>query len=259
MKHELCKISDRIYYMDFGPDTDRPNLGYIKGDKYSLMFDCGASAAHVEEYRRVLAENGLPFPDMAVLSHWHWDHALGMNFLGIPVIAGKETNEKLKEVCKWEWNLEDMKKRVESGEDILFCYDMVQREHGMDLKAIPRFRTADIVFEESLDIDLGGVICRIRHVGGPHSKDSVICYVPGEEFAFLSDSAGKDLFGIPWNYDPEKPEEAGIEMGKMPYDEEALNAYLAELAKYPFKNCIKGHEYHTSRDAFIASMAGPDL
>ena len=36
---ELKQISERIYFMPAEPITDRPVLGYIKGDKYSLMID----------------------------------------------------------------------------------------------------------------------------------------------------------------------------------------------------------------------------
>lgn len=47
---ELRKISDRMYYLPAEEETDRPVLGYIKGDKYSLAIDAGNSSKHVEKF-----------------------------------------------------------------------------------------------------------------------------------------------------------------------------------------------------------------
>ncbi len=47
---KLMMISDRIYYLPSEERTDRPVLGYIKGDKYSLVVDAGNSADHVQEF-----------------------------------------------------------------------------------------------------------------------------------------------------------------------------------------------------------------
>jgi hypothetical protein len=47
---ELKKLSDRIYYLPNEEETDRPVLGYINGDKYSLAVDVGNSSKHVEKF-----------------------------------------------------------------------------------------------------------------------------------------------------------------------------------------------------------------
>lgn len=41
---DLTKVTERIYYLINDRETDRPVLGYIKGDKYSLMVDAGNSS-----------------------------------------------------------------------------------------------------------------------------------------------------------------------------------------------------------------------
>ena len=46
---------------------------------------------------------------------------------------------------------------------------------------------ADIVFQERLDIELGGVTVRIRHVGGDHSADSSVMYIEPDRVLFLGD------------------------------------------------------------------------
>ena len=155
----LIPLSARIWHMELDVDTDRPNLGYIRGDRFSLMFDCGASPAHVSAFLTLLQQHGLPKPAFAVLSHWHWDHAMGMaalSSLQIPVIASLRTNEILKEKAAWTWTEEAMQQRLQSGEEILFCDHYLRREYRGDPAAIPGFRTANILFEGERTLDLGG-------------------------------------------------------------------------------------------------------
>ncbi len=40
---ELKNLSEHIWYMPFEEKRDRPNLGYVKGDKLSLAIDAGHS------------------------------------------------------------------------------------------------------------------------------------------------------------------------------------------------------------------------
>ena len=36
---ELKRLSEHIWYMPHEEERDRPNLGYVKGDKWSLAID----------------------------------------------------------------------------------------------------------------------------------------------------------------------------------------------------------------------------
>ena len=98
---KLQKTSDRIYYLSAYSETDRPVLGYIRGDRYSLMVDAGNSSNHVDLFNRELTELGLPLPDYVAITHWHWDHTFGMSAVTGKTIANKITNEQLKVVKGW--------------------------------------------------------------------------------------------------------------------------------------------------------------
>ena len=50
---ELKKLNEHIWYMPFEEDRDRPNIGYVKGDKMSLAIDAG----HGEVYCSTLYWN----------------------------------------------------------------------------------------------------------------------------------------------------------------------------------------------------------
>lgn len=247
------KISDRIYIQPPEHFTDRPNVGLIVGDKYTLMFEAGNSAANVELLKGRLQVQGLPQPDFVAVSHWHWDHSFGMHAWNVPTIAGKKTNDQLLKVAQWAWDDADMDKRVETKEDIVFCNEMIKREYP-DRDSI-KVVGADIVFSGSMRIDLGGVECQLIHAKGPHSDDAVICYIPSERFVFLGDSNGKDLYGKPWHFDIEHEEDFLDETAKIPYDADLVKEYLSLLDTLDFDKCVGGHADVMTKDELYRMLA----
>lgn len=233
------KFSDRIYIQPPEHYTDRPNTGLIIGDKYTLLFEAGNSAANVELLKGRLQVQNLPQPDFVAISHWHWDHSFGMHAWAVPTVAGRQTNDRLLKMADWKWDDESMGRRVENGEDIVFCNEMIKREYPdrNEIKVVG----ADIVFSGSMTIDLGGIECQLIHAKGPHSDDAVICYIPDEKFAFLGDSNGKDLYGKPWHFDIEHEDDFLDETAKIPYDDDKVKEYLALLDKLDFDKCVGGH------------------
>ena len=147
---ELKKLSEHIWYMPFEEERDRPNLGYVKGDKMSLAIDAGHSESHIREFYDLLQKEGLPLPSLTVITHWHWDHTFAMHAVNGLTMANKLTNGHL---------LECMKKIETNGPDeFLNMYDSIQKEYegGKEVIVVP----ADIVFEGDMTIDLGG--CTVK-------------------------------------------------------------------------------------------------
>ncbi len=97
----LKKISNRIFYYPHQPETDRPMLAYIKGEKIALAIDAGNSESHVDEFYKTLEIEKLKKPDFTVITHWHWDHTFGMHHINGLSIAHRKTNEFLnQEIAK---------------------------------------------------------------------------------------------------------------------------------------------------------------
>lgn len=69
---ELKKITSRVFYYPHQPETDRPMLAYLNGDKIALAIDAGNSADHVDEFYKSLEIEDLKKPDFTVITHWHW-------------------------------------------------------------------------------------------------------------------------------------------------------------------------------------------
>lgn len=246
------RITKHIHMRRCQHYTDRPNIGYIRGERGVLLFDAGNSGANVEQLKRELRDAALPMPDYLALSHWHWDHSYGAAFWGCPIIAGRETDAMLRRMCRWFWDDEAMDHRVQTGEDIAFCCDMIRREYPdrSQIKVV----AADIVFDGRLTIDLGGVTAELIHCKGPHSSDSVLCYVPEDRFVFLGDSNCKDLYGLNWECDIEVEGSFTAATEALAYDPEKVRGYLALLKTLDFTHCASGHSDVKTREHQFASL-----
>jgi len=175
---ELKKLTENIWYMPFEEERDRPNLGYIKGDKISLAVDAGHSEAHIREFYELLRKEGLPLPSLTVLTHWHWDHTFAMHAVNGLTVANKTTNGHL---------LECMKKIEKNGpEAFLNVSDSIRKEYsgGKEMIVVP----ADIIFEGDMTINLGGRTIRILQTEAPHTDDSTLVYVCEDKTLFVGDA-----------------------------------------------------------------------
>lgn len=247
------KLTEHIYRYPCDGYTDRPNIGLIVGTERALLFDAGNSGAHVARMRQALEQQGLPMPDWVALSHWHWDHSFGAHAWGVPILAGAATSAQLKTVQTWKWDDAAIDARAASGEDIVFCNEMIRREYP-DRSRI-RVVSGDVVFSDRLELELGGgVRCVLLHCAGPHAADSVLCYVPGDRFVFLGDSNCKDLYGLPWHFDIAHEEDFMKNTDALPYDPAKLEPYRQLLEGLDFTRCISGHAEPMCRTVLLQAL-----
>jgi glyoxylase-like metal-dependent hydrolase (beta-lactamase superfamily II) len=168
-----------------GP-PDRPSLCAVVGARRTIALDAGSSAAHTREFLHALARHGVPRPTAVVFTHFHWDHVLGGAELCALVIAHALTAEGLRELASRDWSDEGLDRRVADG--------LAAPEHAAHLKAeLPSPRVvevaqADVVFEDRLELELGDVRVRVRHVGGDHSPDSTVMLVEPDRVLFIGDA-----------------------------------------------------------------------
>lgn len=198
----LIKLTERIYYMPNDDRTDRPLLGLICGDKYSLVVDAGNSPAHANAFLADVCKLDIPPLKYLVLTHWHWDHVFGIQAMGLITVCNSGTKENLDKMQKLTWDDSVLGERVEKGEEIEFCSKMIKLE--MPVRDGFITGNADIIFKESLEIDLGGIHCKINHIGGCHSEDSTIIYIPDEKTIFLGDCICEDIYSGEWSYSRDK-------------------------------------------------------
>ena len=175
---ELKRLTDRIWIYSYERERDRPNLGYIRGDRWSLAVDAGHSDDHVAMFYQELDHAGLPLPSLTVLTHWHWDHAFGMHAVSGLCLANERTNRHL---C-------DAHDRLlrDGVEWFLSMDECIRREYADDRPVIVSL--ADLTFEGEMGLDLGGCQVRVFQADAPHTDDSTLVYVPSEGVLFIGDA-----------------------------------------------------------------------
>ena len=189
---KLVKLNDKLFYLPYEEDNDRPTLSYIKGKNYSIAIDAGNSKRHVELFYDELTKNNLPLPSLTIITHWHWDHTFGLKYINGLSLSTKKTYEKLKEVSKWKWTMEDMLKREDDGEDILFCREHIVIEYP-DLSEIEVANT-DIQIENNIELDLGDLIINLFPMPSTHCDDSLFVYVKDLDTMIVGDADGADFY-----------------------------------------------------------------
>ncbi|MFC4022243.1 MBL fold metallo-hydrolase [Oceanobacillus longus] len=225
----LKKLANSIYYMPHYSETDRPTLGLICGETYSLVVDSGNSPAHANDFLNLAGEKAKSPIKFVVLTHWHWDHIFGMKTMDLLAISHEETKKKIEELKNVKWDDASLDARVETGEEIEFCRDMIKRE--MPTRDYLELQAPDLSFQTKMEIDLGGITCVVEHVGGVHAQDSSIIYVPEEKVVFLGDCIYQDFYSGEWSYDKKE-----------------LDILLEKIKKYDVDWYVNGHQSPKTRE-----------
>jgi glyoxylase-like metal-dependent hydrolase (beta-lactamase superfamily II) len=200
---KVIRVSNRIWYSAFEEERDRPGLGYIRGDHWSIAIDAGHSAAHVEEFYKALTDEKLPLPALTVITHWHWDHAFGMHRVNGICIANSKTNKHLREYAG---------KIASEGEETFLSLDpSIRKEYegNNPIIVVP----ADIEFDRELHLNPGGISVHLFTSVSPHTDDTTLVYIPEEKFMFVGDC----ISGVfpTWKRDSRKTKELITTIEKM--------------------------------------------
>jgi glyoxylase-like metal-dependent hydrolase (beta-lactamase superfamily II) len=154
----------------------------------------GSSAAHTRAFLADLVVESGTRPSAVVYTHAHWDHVLGGAEMGGLVIAHARTAEQLLALAERDWSDEGLDRSVAAG--------LSSPQHAADIKAeLPSPRAvevapADIVFHDTIEIQLGAVMLDVRHVGGDHSADASVIYVEPDGVLFLGDCLSASPAGV---------------------------------------------------------------
>lgn len=217
--------------------SDRPILGMVIGTKKILMIDAGNSEEHVNYFLKELKKREIPNPDIVVLTHWHWDHILGLSALTDTVsIASKETEREMEKLIPFSWSDEAIDARVKEGVEIEFCAKAIKEEytnHRDIMITLP-----DITIERRAEINLGGVTCIVQHVGGDHAADSVIVYIKEEKILFLGDCIYPRMYAK-----------------KVHYTINETLRLLDELESFDAETYIPSHQQPISKETFEMEVA----
>ncbi len=176
----LNRLTERVWVYPYEERRDRPNLSYIRGDNWSLAVDAGHSEEHTREFYNALEEEGLPLPQLTVITHWHWDHTFGMHAVHGLCLANERTNQYL-----------DAFRKCLEKEGTEFFLEMDERIRNEYEDGKPVVVTlADLVFRGEMLLDAGNCPIRVFQAEAPHTDDSTLIEIPGEKLLILGDCTG---------------------------------------------------------------------
>lgn len=174
----LRQLTDRVWLFPKEDERDRPVLGYVRGDRWSLAVDAGHSDAHVEDFYHAIEDEGLPLPELTVITHWHWDHTFGLHAVKGLSLANELTNK----------HLIDYRDRIEKEGAGVFLnqYDSIRAEYSGNrpVKVVP----SDMEFSGEVRLDAGNCPVRVFQADAPHTDDTTLIEVVDEGVLFIGDA-----------------------------------------------------------------------
>lgn len=224
----IKQLTENVYYMPHDDTTDRPTIGLICGSKYSMIIDSGNSPKHAKEFLLEIESMDLPPVKYLLITHHHWDHIFGIKEMDYITITSQETQKKIEEMRLLKWDDQSLGEYIKKGRFNDFTVKCIKEE-------IPNRKdfeigNLDIIYQEKITIDLGNLKCIVDLIGGSHTNDSAIVYIPREKVLFLGDC----IYGR--RYD-----------GVYGYKKENLMPMIEKIEKYPARHYMMSHMNHYSQ------------
>jgi glyoxylase-like metal-dependent hydrolase (beta-lactamase superfamily II) len=166
------QISEHVHVIEDRNAQFVPNVGIVIGDRATLIVDTGLGTANGEvvlaEARR-LADNEIFY---ITATHFHPEHDLGA--LAFPAAAT---------MLRWSGQQAEADTQGEATIARFSSFSPAVAE----LLAGVTYREPDILFDDSITIDLGGVRVVATGVGPNHTLGDTVFWVEGDRVLFTGD------------------------------------------------------------------------
>ncbi|KQQ05805.1 MULTISPECIES: MBL fold metallo-hydrolase [unclassified Rathayibacter] len=170
----LHRLSEHVHLIPDGSRPRVPNVGIVVGDRRALVVDTGMGA---ENGARVLAAARTVAGERPILlmtTHTHPEHDLGAEAFPADAVMLRARSQV---------------RELESTAPTVADDFRAASPHYRRLLAGAVFRPADIVFDDILDLDLGGVVVRLTAMGTNHTEGDTIAFVREDRVLFAGDLA----------------------------------------------------------------------
>ncbi len=188
----LNQISDHVWYLPKDGEKHRPALGYVCGGTKSMIVNTGNSPEHLSEFYGMGRMQNLPDPEFAAVTDWQWTHVFGMTATPAKTIAGNLTNDRLLTMQRWDWSDATLNSRVAAGLEIPAFAEAIK--HEVPMRYSFKVRTADITYCHHMAVRLDDIHVDLVHVGGPHSEDCTVAYIPSDKVLFLGNCYCENVY-----------------------------------------------------------------
>lgn len=222
MRFETTQITPHLWV--FQSRLFHTNSGVWISQGEAALVDPALYPDEIERIARFVQERGAT-PKLILLTHSHWDHIFGPeHFPGVPIVAHASFAR-----CAVD-------PRARTLETIA-AFNAKNSARRAQPFAIP---TPDIVFEDTLDLTVGGLALRLYHAPG-HAADQYAIYQPETQTLWAADMLS-DL--------------------EIPFVSHSLEAYQQTLAPFQFlsiRALVPGHGAPTIEPEEIDRRLSEDI
>jgi len=163
------KLTSHVWAIPDGGASLVPNVGIIVGNKAVLVVDTGMGTRNGETVMREVAKVGAGKPIYIVTTHVHPEHDMGAHAF-----------PKDSKLIRSKDQVED----IAAGAGMNLVPVFAQRsELNVELLKGAHHRVADIVFDKSYTLNLGGVTAKIFSMGTNHTHGDTVILVDGVLFS----------------------------------------------------------------------------
>jgi glyoxylase-like metal-dependent hydrolase (beta-lactamase superfamily II) len=177
----LKQASEHVYVL-----AGFPNIGIVVGSRGTLVIDTGLGERNGATVVRV-AQKLAKGPRLYLTNtHYHSEHTAGEQAFPPDTILVRLALQQ-----------QEMNQRV--GEHLNAFRGMSAQNR--DLLQEVKFRSADILFDREMKLDLGGVTTRLFYLGPAHTKADMLILVQEDSVLFPGDIVQQKIFPIMPNED----------------------------------------------------------
>jgi glyoxylase-like metal-dependent hydrolase (beta-lactamase superfamily II) len=172
------KLSEHAWVIPDNSVPGVPNVGFVVGSNAILVIDTGMGAANGQTVLAEAQKLGANKKLYLATTHVHPEHDLGAQAFPADTTMIR-SNAQVREIAEEGMRTADIfRGRSDTNKRLL---------EGAE------FRKADVTFDDSYRLDLGGVVARIISLGPAHTQGDTGVFVEGDRVLYSGDVAMKAL------------------------------------------------------------------
>lgn len=179
--HKTKRISEHVWMIPDGRVNLVPNVGFVVGNRATLVIDVGMGPKNGETVLHELATVSHNATVYIVTTHFHPEHVTGAQAFPASAIVIRNEVQQDEVVNKQPERIDNFSRRSPEIKALL---------------APVKPRPPDILFGKELALDLGGVTARIFTLGAAHTKGDTYIFIPEDGVLFTGDVIVNRFFPI---------------------------------------------------------------
>jgi glyoxylase-like metal-dependent hydrolase (beta-lactamase superfamily II) len=209
------EIASGVFVIPDGGVELVPNVGVIVGDRAALVVDTGLGPRNGAIVRAIADELAGNRPLFLTLTHFHPEHGFGAQaFADATIIYNRKQHEEFRE----------------KAAGYLAMFSAFGDAIADELAGV-QFVDPQIVYDGSVDLDLGGKAVQLRTWGPAHTREDQGIYLPAEKILFVGDLVENRSFPVLPFFPPQETE----------VDAREWMAVLEQLQRMDVETVVPGH------------------